>query len=79
MVTSLPNSHSTRMSARHTSNVEPRRTKTFVHFKYKQSSQPQTHTFQVTMTCAGCSGAVERVLKRVPGKGVLCASLFQGS
>ncbi|XP_017782886.1 PREDICTED: metal homeostasis factor ATX1 [Nicrophorus vespilloides] len=30
----------------------------------------QTHEFKVTMTCEGCSGAVERVLSKYKGKGV---------
>ena len=29
----------------------------------------QVHEFQVTMTCSGCSGAVERVLGRMKDKG----------
>lgn len=29
-----------------------------------------THIFNVEMTCDGCSGAVERVLGRLKGKGV---------
>ncbi|XP_022127449.2 copper transport protein ATOX1 [Pieris rapae] len=28
------------------------------------------HTFNVEMTCEGCSGAVERVLNRLKGQGV---------
>lgn len=27
-----------------------------------------TYKFNVTMTCGGCSGAVERVLKKLDGK-----------
>ncbi|KAL7918647.1 heavy-metal-associated domain-containing protein [Trichoderma austrokoningii] len=28
---------------------------------------PQTYEFNVTMTCGGCSGAIERVLKKLEG------------
>ncbi|KAI9832966.1 MAG: Cytosolic copper metallochaperone [Phylliscum demangeonii] len=31
------------------------------------SSSSHEYTYQVTMTCGGCSGAVERVLKRLEG------------
>jgi len=27
-----------------------------------------TYTFNITMTCGGCSGAVERVLKKLDGQ-----------
>jgi len=27
-----------------------------------------TYTFNITMTCGGCSGAVERVLKKLDGE-----------
>ncbi|XP_018565231.1 metal homeostasis factor ATX1 [Anoplophora glabripennis] len=30
----------------------------------------KVHEFKVTMTCEGCSGAVERVLGKLKGKGV---------
>ncbi|XP_056639082.1 uncharacterized protein LOC130894655 [Diorhabda carinulata] len=30
----------------------------------------KVHEFNVTMTCDGCSGAVERVLGKLKGKGV---------
>jgi len=33
-------------------------------------AEPTSHTynFNITMTCGGCSGAVERVLKKLDGK-----------
>ncbi|KAJ3361563.1 Cytosolic copper metallochaperone [Allomyces javanicus] len=34
-----------------------------------------TYTFNVTMTCTGCSGAVERALKRLGGINKLDISL----
>ncbi|CAF1376386.1 unnamed protein product, partial [Didymodactylos carnosus] len=33
---------------------------------YKIKMAEQTHVFQVEMTCSGCSGAVERILKKTP-------------
>ncbi|XP_054269081.1 copper transport protein ATOX1-like [Macrosteles quadrilineatus] len=30
----------------------------------------KTHLYKVEMTCEGCSGAVERVLNKLKGKGV---------
>lgn len=34
-----------------------------------------TYKFNVTMTCGGCSGAVERVLKKLDGKSALIARI----
>lgn len=31
-------------------------------------SDDHTYTFNVTMSCSGCSGAVERVLKKLEGE-----------
>ncbi|KAB0799374.1 hypothetical protein PPYR_07254 [Photinus pyralis] len=33
-------------------------------------SEGQTHEYTVEMTCEGCSGAVQRVLGKLEGKGV---------
>ncbi|GJQ86620.1 hypothetical protein Trydic_g15724 [Trypoxylus dichotomus] len=33
-------------------------------------SEVKTHEYHVTMTCEGCSGAVQRVLNKFQGKGV---------
>jgi len=30
------------------------------------------YKFNITMTCGGCSGAVERVLKKLDGKIIAC-------
>lgn len=35
-------------------------------------SDDHTYTFNVTMSCSGCSGAVERVLKKLEGESSLC-------
>ncbi|KAI9831452.1 MAG: hypothetical protein M1819_005051 [Sarea resinae] len=29
--------------------------------------QPHTYDFSIAMSCSGCSGAVERVIKKLPG------------
>jgi copper chaperone len=31
-------------------------------------AESHTYEFNVTMTCGGCSGAVDRVLKKLDGK-----------
>ena len=33
-------------------------------------SEPKTHEYTVKMTCEGCSGAIQRVLGKLEGKGV---------
>jgi copper chaperone len=37
------------------------------------------YKFNVTMTCGGCSGAVERVLKKLEGKHRVVSSLFDAN
>lgn len=41
------------------------------------TTEDQHHyKFNVTMTCGGCSGAVERVLKKLDGRRILSTCLF---
>jgi copper chaperone len=35
------------------------------------------YKFNITMTCGGCSGAVERVLKKLEGKSILIVKRIQ--
>ena len=35
------------------------------------------YKFNITMTCGGCSGAVERVLKKLDGKSIISICLHK--